>query len=108
MLARLEVSFHSERLDKSNPTNICIVKGRRDACADLLMKMDAVDAALVRNEIFELLLDIRAIWHTISLLSDSLSLSLSLSLLLLKAHSKYEPLFSASPCLAGIYLLRPI
>jgi len=42
------------------------------------MKMDAVDAALIRNEIFKLLLDIRAIWHTISLLSDSLSLSLSL------------------------------
>jgi len=35
------------------------------------------------------------------------SFSLSLSLLPLKAHSKYEPLFSASPCFAGIYLPRP-
>lgn len=88
-----------KRVDKSNPTNVCIVtdEGAREAASPLLPSPSSRNGdgcsscSAVRNEIFKLPPDIRTIW-LMHLFRRSLSLPLSLSCLflsLLKAHPKY-------------------
>lgn len=100
-----------KRIDKSNPTNVCIVRGEnvRVLAHPHIMEMDAVDAAPSEMKFS----DYHLIFVPFALCASSIRfpfspVSICLCLFLLsplpcpvlsplKAHSKYEPLFSALP-----------